>query len=352
LVPSEGTKLSPLLEKHIGALTYGATFSHPRIRQDGEIKADPKLFPLLINERDEIVSYAHFIGQSLIFVFPDVEDRLGFLGELFNTYLPEIKPALFPFHGQFGWLEDGEYLLPGEQELIDQREQVENGYRECVGRIEESVVELRSRYKFLTDMISGSGDELVSAVVEYLKWLGFESVVNLDTTNPELLEEDIQVDCGDRFLVIEVKGIGGTSTDKDCSQVSKVRFRRAEQRRKFDVFGLYIVNHQRYMPPRSRSNPPFSNRQIRDAELDNRGLLTTYELYKAYFLIEADILSKALVRESIFGTGLVTFSPTNLTSIGCPDEFFKGGEVAIVNLKDTLIRQGGQFGCQEARRVL
>jgi hypothetical protein len=94
------------------------------------------------------------------------------------------------------------------------------------------------------------------------------------------------------------------------------------------------------MPPRSRSNPPFTQNQIRDAELDKRGLLTTFELYKAYFLIEAGILSKALVREALFGTGLVTFSPDNLTSIGCPDELFKGGEVAIVNLKDTMITRG------------
>lgn len=212
-------------------------------------------FPLLLNERDEIVSYAHFVKKSIVFVFPDVTDKPNFVSELFKTYLPEVVPEIFPFHGEFKWLSEGDYLLPGENKLLLEKAELEDKFNKDIAENESKLASLKVKYKFLSDLITETGDTLVTAVETFLKWLGFESVVNLDDTNPEILEEDIQVDYKDRFLVIEIKGIGGTSTDKDCSQISKIKYRRAEQRGKFDVFGLYIVNHQRYMPPKSRATP-------------------------------------------------------------------------------------------------
>ena len=67
-------------------------------------------------------------------------------------------------------------------------------------------------------------------------------------------------------MTIEVKGISGTSTDKDCSQIDKVVKRKMKKYDRTDVNGLYIVNHQRYLPPLSRDNPPFKDIQIKDAE--------------------------------------------------------------------------------------
>lgn len=340
LIPKEKSKLSPLLEKHLSGIEYGTVFFHPQTWQDGKYKNEKNFMPLLLNEREEIISYVHFIEESIIFVFPDVKEKTAFVSELLKTYLPDIMPDIFPFHGEFGWLNNGEYLLPEESELLLQKKDIEEKYIKDINKIEESISQLKIKYGFLNDLVSESGDKLVKAVEYYMQWLGFESVVNLDDTNPDILEEDLQIDCGDRFLVIEIKGLGGTSTDKDCNQISKIRYRRAEQRGKFDVFGLYIVNHQRYMPPKSRSNPPFSENQIKDANLDNRGLLTTYNLYKAYFLIEEDILKKEFVREELFKTGLISLIPKHLKSLGIPTEYFMDGHVAIVNLDGISLSKG------------
>ncbi|EKO3672439.1 hypothetical protein M3923_001082 [Vibrio metschnikovii] len=340
VLPEKGSKLSPLFNQHLDGIEYRSVFNHPDIWEDGKHQKDSNFIPLLLNERDEIVSYAHFQNESLVLVFPDIEDKASFVASLFKTYLPEIMPDIFPFHGEFGWLENGDYLLPGESKLLQEKADIEDKYVKDINENEISLLKLKSEFKFLTDLISETGDVLVSSIEHYLKWLEFESVVNFDDTNPDTLEEDIQVDCGNRFLVIEVKGIGGTSTDKDCSQISKIRYRRAEQRGKFDVFGLYIVNHQRYMPPKSRSNPPFTENQVKDACHDKRGLLTTYDLYKAYFLIEDGILQKSDVRESLFKTGLITLEPEGLVSIGIPHELFMNGQVAIVNLNDTTLAVG------------
>ncbi|MGL6511267.1 hypothetical protein ACSZNJ_16445 [Aeromonas hydrophila] len=338
-LPERENTLSPLFGKHLDSTAFGTCFEHPRIWSKNNQLSD-NFIPLLLNERDEIVSYAHFIKESIVFVFPDIENKATFISELFKIYLPELAPNIFPFHGEFKWLDEGDYPLPGEKELLQHRVEIEEKFNKDIRENEEMITALKTKYKFLSDLISETGGNLVSAVEEYLRWLDFESVINLDDTNPDVLEEDIQVDCKDRFLVIEIKGIGGTSTDKDCSQVSKIKYRRAEERGKFDVFGLYIVNHQRYMPPKSRTNPPFTNNQIKDAGHDKRGLLTTYELYKAYFLIEDSILQKSDVRKSLFQTGLISLEPKNMTSLGVPDEIFKDGHVAILNLNGITLAVG------------
>lgn len=339
-LPEKDSKLSPLFNQHLDKIEYRSVFNHPDVWSDGKYQKDTNFIPLLLNERDEIVSYAHLQHESLVFVFPDIEDKASFVASLLKTYLPEIMPDIFPFHGEFGWLESGDYLLPGEGKLLQEKAIIEEKYVKDLAENENSLFNIKKEFKFLTDLITETGDALVSSIEHYLKWLGFESVVNFDDTNPDVLEEDIQVDCGDRFLVVEIKGIGGTSTDKDCSQISKIRYRRAEQRGKFDVFGLYIVNHQRYMPPKSRSNPPFTANQVKDAGHDKRGLLTTYDLYKAYFLIEDGILQKSDVRESLFKTGLITLEPEDIVSIGVPHELFMDGQVAIVNLNNISIEVG------------
>lgn len=339
-LPKEDSKLSPLFIQYLDKVEYRSVFNHPDVWDGRKLQKDENFTPLLLNERGEIVSYAHFKSESLVLVFPDIKDKASFVTTLLTAYLPEIMPDIFPFHGEFGWLESGDYLLPGESELLREKVYIEEKYVKDIAENEGSLLNLKSEFKFLTDLITETGDALVSSIVHYLKWLGFESVVNFDDTNPDVLEEDIQVDYGDRFLVVEVKGIGGTSTDKDCSQISKIRYRRAEQRGKFDVFGLYIVNHQRYMPPKSRSNPPFTENQVKDAGHDKRGLLTTYDLYKAYFMIEEGILQKSEVRESLFKTGLITLEPEDIVSIGIPHELFMGGQVAIVNLSHTTLAVG------------
>src|SRR5690606_33827519 len=112
-------------------------------------------------------------------------------------------------------------------ELLQDRVYLEERFNKDIAENKKELDSLKVKYKFLSDLLVESGEALVSAVEEYLKWLEFESVVNLDDTNPDLLEEDIQVDCKGRFLVVEIKGIGGTSTDKDCSQISKIKYRRA-----------------------------------------------------------------------------------------------------------------------------
>ena len=184
---------------------------------------------------------------------------------------------------------------------------------------------------------------MVDTVELFLRWLGFANVINVDKTNPDLPEEDLRVETTRGLLVIEVKGITGTSTDSDCSQISKVRYRRAEERTKFDVFGLYVVNHQMFIPPLERDNPPFSATQIRDANNDGRGLVTTFDLFNLYFNIAEGYVSKDAARDSLFEIGLVSFPPSGTIPIPRPHEIHYKGQVAIVNLHDVEIGSGDRI---------
>lgn len=334
--------MTALFEKYSQNIEYGTIFFHPRSRDSNNTSQhDPNFVPLLLNEKEEIISYTHEYNQSMIFVFPDISKKSLFIRELFQTYLPEIIPDLFPYHGQFRWLDNGEYLLPGEQNLISQKQSIEEKYQQDIQKNEQQIKDLKDKYSFLHNLLSKSGEELVKAVEIYLRWLGFEHVINLDETKPELLEEDIQVNYEEKLLIIEVKGLGGTSQDSQCSQIGKICHRRSKERGKFDVFGLYLVNHQRYMPPKSRKNPPFSENQIKDAELDTRGLLTTYELYKAYFLIEDGLLTKEEVRGKLFETGLIQLEPNNILFIGKNHPaYYQNGTVTVLNLDNNKLKIG------------
>lgn len=346
-LPEKVTKLNSLLDKHINTSSYDLVFSHPTHWNGNKQEKDSAFVPLLLNKDDEIVSFFHGIGKGGVFVFPKIKNKLEFIEELFINYLPEIYPNIFPFNALFGWLDNGDYMLPNENQLRLRKSEIESKYQVDIQQINEAIEENKNNFNFLRDLISETGDNLVKAALHIFIWLEFDSVVDVDQTNPQIKEEDIQIESNKGLLVVEVKGIGGTSTDKDCSQISKIKYRRSEERGKFDVFGLYLVNHQRYLPPISRQNPPFSENQINDAVLDKRGLLTTYDLFRAYLLVEQGILTKKDVREQLYENGLVKFMPKNIVSIGVPGELLKDGSVVIVNIDNISIKKGDSLIAQK-----
>jgi hypothetical protein len=303
---------------------------------------DEKFIPLILNSDEQIVSYAEIEEKSILFVFPQLEIKSDFLIDLFQSKLPAIFPDLFPYSTAFAWLNEEVYRVPNETALLLEKERLATEYKANIQAIDEQILENYEKYHFLHDLLTQTGHQLVKAVENYFHWLGFEEVVNLDEVGEGLKEEDLQVITEQGLLVIEVKGIGGTSTDSDCAQINKIKYRRTKERGTFDVFALYIVNHMRYLPPLNRRNPPFSEQQIEDAKNEERGLLTTFELFKLYFFIDAGYITKEDARKALFDYRLVTFKPSNSISIGCPTEIFHNNKVGIFIIKNISIRLGGE----------
>lgn len=334
-----------LFEKNKSDIIFNQTFYQSTIWKNNTNVDDPEFHPLLMNLSGDIISYCRHCGHSEIFVFPQIKDKKNFLHEFLTKIAPDVIPDIFPFSTQFSWKENQEYWLPGHSFLLKQKENLVEEYKIKIDLKDEEIEENRRQYQFLHDLVTETGDNLVVAAQIFFKWLGFSQVRIMDNevSESKIKEEDIQIDIEDNLLIIEIKGIGGTSTDSECSQISKIKHRRCKERNRFDVFALYLVNHQRYLPPSKRKNPPFTIHQVNDALSDERGLLTTWQLFSLYHDIENGIITKDYAKRQLLNFGLVNFSPENIVFIDEPTEFFQKGLVWIINSPNVQIKIGDEL---------
>jgi hypothetical protein len=345
--------LFSLLDKYKIGSSYNQTFYHPNIIENNQYVQDGKYVALMKNLNADIISYCEIDNNKNLFILPQFKDKTNFLIDFISKVAPTIYPKIFPYSTTFGWKHEKDYWLPNHSTLIEKKIGIQKDFERKIAEIDDDLEQNLTKYSFLHALISETGEVLVKSLISYFQWLGFEKVVDYDETSSKsgVLEEDIQIELNNGILIIECKGIGGTSTDSDCSQISKIKHRRCRARGKFDVFALYIVNHQRHMPPLKRQNSPFTDHQIQDAENDERGLLTTWQLFNLYFEIESEIITKEEARETILDFGLIDFRPKDIAFVYEPTELFGDRTICIVNVDGLelnvneilLIEKNGKF---------
>lgn len=346
-IVTESYELAKIINKYV--LEYRVIFGMPTRWDQNQNKriADKNYVPLLLNQDKEVISYLGYNekrGYELL--LPVCKDKEKLIDELFKKVLPNIFKDIFPESKDFDWLKADEFQPKQILTCEEKKQKLKEVYEQQLCEIEEEEKQIYEKYRFLSELLTETGDVLVEAVKEYFEWLGYKDVKIIDG-DEKTLREDIQIYEGDDLFIVEVKGIGGTSTDAECSQVSKHRRRREKQYRDKNVIPIYIVNHQRYTNPRLRENPPFSEDQIEYAENDERGLLTTWQLYQQYKLIENGIFTKEETRESMKKIGLVTLLPENLCCIGKIEEYFSKPKAGILNIHKTEIKVGDDIWAQK-----
>ncbi|SMD44164.1 hypothetical protein SAMN00777080_2779 [Aquiflexum balticum DSM 16537] len=340
VVITNNGELTSFLEKYNKDFTYENTFFHPTIWENDEKVPDPRFYPIIQNSNNEIVSYIYLTDKVGVFIFPVLEDNSLFLLDFLETIAPSLHPNIFPYSTQNKWTEKIEYALPNQERLLEEKKKIEQDFKNAIETKNIEIISNYNKYSFLHKILTETGNELVSAVIQFLEWLGFEKIVDMDTQTEGIKEEDIQIETDNGLLVIEVKGIGGTSKDAECSQISKIKYRRAKERGKFDVYGLYIVNHQRHIPAKNRENPPFTKKQLEDSLNEERGLLTTWSLFNLYFDIQNGVISKKEARNVMFNYGLLEFKPQDIKIVDSIKEVFLKGEVFIININGTTLKTG------------
>lgn len=337
-------------------LSYSQTFFHPSIPKNGiyDTEPNPHFIPLLLNEQGDIISYVYFEKKTCTFVLPQIENKVVLLERLFTNCLYRNFSELFPLQTKNTWLTKKEYELPEIVQLCEEKEEARQIYENTIEQKDKSIAEIRKKYNFLYAMLTETGDSLVNNVKQYLEWLGFDNVQSMDeeVKEGEDLQEDLQIHlANNELLIIEVKGLYGTSKDNECSQISKIELRRIHERKYSNVYALYIVNNERGKEPLKRQMPPFTETQIKDAEFAHRAMAYTYQLFNLYFEIETGIISKEEARNALFQNGLVDFR-SNFKSIGKPYDYFKNNKVACIELHDTILSVGDKVYFEDDRKRL
>ena len=338
-------------------ISYVQTYFHSyHYDTDGITRINNKNFlPLLTNGQGEIISYAYYEENKCITImFPILLDKRLLLERLFKDFLYQTFSELFPMQKENSWLTNREYELPEILKLNRDKEEALRIYEESIAQKDKAIKDIREKYNYLFDMLTESGETLVNKVKRYLEWLGFDNVQSMDeeVKEGEDFQEDLQIHLdNNELLIIEVKGLHGTSKDNECSQISKIELRRIHERKYSNVYALYIVNNERGKEPLKRQIPPFTETQIKDAEFSHRAMAYTYQLFNLYFEIETGIISKEEARNALFQNGLVDFR-SSFKSIGRPYSYFKNNKVACIELHDTILSVGDKVYFEDDRKRL
>lgn len=331
------------------AIGYKVAFEMPTKWNPFEKKHEitEECTPLLSNAEGEVISYiADSKFGSLEIILPECENKHELIDILISEKLPAIYPEYFSESSDFNWLEAKEYKSLEEIELEEQKYFAKIEYDKKIKELDDNINMAKENNYYFKQLLTESGNELVLAVKKYFNWLGFQDVKTMDEEE-ETLREDIQIKDNDNLYIIEVKGIQGTSTDSECAQIAKHRRRRERENPDKNVIPIYIVNHQRYVKPEMRLNPPFSDDQIEYAINDERGLLTTWEMFKQYRLIENGIFSKDDTREMLRKFGVISLVPDNLRKVGIVKEYFKRHNAGIVDIENTNLKVGDCIYCMK-----
>ncbi|KAA6331883.1 hypothetical protein EZS27_019561 [termite gut metagenome] len=323
-----------LFESFLNKISYSQTYIQFN---------DERFLPILKNQNGDIISYIWKSENDITFMLPQMNsnDKLDFIKHLFNEILYRDFSGYFPLVEANAWIKNKEYYLPDYENILKEKEGNKKRYEEIEKQLDEQIIVNQQQYNFLHKILTETGTELVNAIITYLTWLGFDNPISKDETNENgLLEEDIQVDLGENgLLIIEVKGIGGTSKDAECSQINKIKFRRCRERNKFDVYALYVANNERHLPPLNRTIPPFNTNQIQDAINEERGLLYTWQLFNLYFNIQNGFITKEVAREKLLMHGLIDFHQT-FVEIGKPYKYYGDNKIVCLDIKNTKIKVG------------
>ncbi|CAI1882520.1 hypothetical protein AAH211_06550 [Serratia fonticola] len=280
------------------------------------------------NEGGEAISFLRKIKEKTFIFLPVIYNKTEFLNELFGSVLPDMPlfEDYFPNNGSFQWINSDSYVSYEEKTKSTEIEKLKAEYEKNLLILQGELSDLSNKDDNLKTkaLLTATDDELVFSVKWFLEYIEFENVIapdeDVDEANGGVFEEDLNIVTPSKTYLFEVKGIGGTSSDDQCAQISKIVYRREEANPDQNYKGVYIVNHQRQKNPKERKNPPFFEQQELDAAIAHRGMTYTYELFQVYHMIESGILDKADVREAFNQRGLIDFRKS-LKPLTCDHTF-------------------------------
>ena len=283
--------------------------------------------------------------SGLIFLFPQIKNKAEFLAEFLSDVLPQITPNLFPHHEGKKWVYHPEYELEPVLKRKAEIQQIQSQAESRIAQLEAEIEKERQQHQYMYDLLTETGDNLVSAVKQTLEILGFKGVVDADEqianeNKSKNKDEDLQITLEDGTLILtEVKGLTGKSSDGDVLQVSKHLVPRMRQLNKTNIRGLFIVNHQRNLRPSDRISGKdnlFNQSVLETSETVGFGLMTTWNLYKILRNFQKLGWIYEQVKPLFIQNGFIEPIPVHYQYIGTIDEYWKKNNAIGVNLAESV----------------
>lgn len=164
---------------------------------------------------------------------------------------------------------------------------------------------LSQKYSFLSNIVDvNMGDDILEQYLKkYFKEIGFKDVRKIGKKGGK---EDLQIHFENELIIMEVTGIKGThTTDRKTRQITK----HLEEKRisNENVYGLFIVNHDKETYFKNRNENPFSKEQIKYAVIAKYSLVTTIELVKGFIKVKMGELTINEFKEKLCYFGMVQF---------------------------------------------
>lgn len=336
----EGHILSDFLNKYLPGTQFAATFTpEHELKEDG---TGPSFFLLAENKFGDPVSCClvpRNDGDGWVFVLPQLADKMAAAMEFIETILPGIVPKLFPEHEGSRWVQRDAYEHAAILKLKAEQLEVQRRADEQVSRLDAQISEERERLSFLHGLLTKSGEELVSDVRQALMFIGFSQVLEVDDASGENAnkQEDLQVLDKSPSLLIEVKGLSGMPTEGNTQQIVKYVLRRSKQWGHTDVIGLSLINCQRHLPALDRSHGKvFTAQQLQDAEANQTGLMTTWDLFRLIRGLMRWEWPAEKVRNVFYMKGRVSQTPEHYCMIGHIAHYWSEKHVVSIELTNGL----------------
>ncbi len=273
------------------------------------------------------------------------------LESLLTRILPSTHPRLFP--SSQCWV--SEFGHPEKNMWLSRIKKLESEHSKSISSAKKEITKSDRKHQHLTGVLTETGTTLVLHAIKLLKEnFGFNIVTNVDLekdfNKKHGKREDLWLGNSKREWLVEVKGIVGLPSEDDALQVQKYILRRVRDWNDPDLRTIFIVNHERGVPPSNRkSTAVFQKDVLEKAEDEGLLLATTYDLYRlAVGQIQWN-WPKETIRNLFRDKGRISLTPTHYTLFGTVEKTWpKIPAISIENTnhrlttKSTLAVIGGQ----------
>lgn len=309
---------------------FFCTLSLERIQIAGCEIAENDWLPIATNRYGDcvaaIVKPSEKQGRhGWIFILPQVLDKEAVISDLLSNYLPKICPRLFPNLLESRWVHDPKYEVSSILKVQAEINAVKVAAEKEVARLSSELEQLRVEHADWYALLSGTGDDLVQAVIRTLRRFGFTEVVDVDAEAPQRsqLREDIRIHDTSPILVVDVKGIMGHPEDAEAQQADKHTLMRMRDLKRTDLKALTIINSQRCIPPHERDLAAYRRDLIDNARQMGSGLMTTWDLCLIWRNMDACGWTSEEVKPIFYQNGRISVLPAHYKPLGSVDRVWR-----------------------------